>query len=88
MTFFVYMLQTERNTIYTGVAKDVEARFQVHLKGSKTGGAKYTSANKPVKILYKKEFETKSDAMKEEIRIKKLTRKEKLKLINEGVHHA
>ena len=85
MTFFVYMLQTERNTIYTGVAKDVEARFQVHLKGAKTGGAKYTSANKPVKILYKKEFETKSDAMKEEIRIKKLSREEKLKLIKEGV---
>ena len=84
MTFFVYMLQTERDTIYTGVAKDVEARFQTHLSGSKTGGAKYTSANKPVKILYKKEFETKSEAMKEEYRIKHLSRQEKLKLIEDG----
>ena len=74
------MLQTERNTIYTGYAKDVEKRFQVHINGSKTGGAKYTSANKPVKILYKKEFETKSEAMKEEYRIKHLSREEKLKL--------
>ncbi len=74
------MLQTERDTIYTGVAKDVEKRFSVHLKGIKTGGAKYTSANKPVKILYTKEFETKSEAMKEEYRIKKLKREEKLKL--------
>lgn len=78
------MLECERGTIYTGVAKDVEARFQTHLNGVKTGGAKYTTANKPVKILYKKEFETKSDAMKEEIRIKKLKREEKLKLI-EGI---
>ncbi len=75
------MLLCERNTIYTGIAKDVEERFKVHLSGAKTGGAKYTSANKPVKILYKKEFETKSEAMKEEIRIKKLSRKEKLELI-------
>lgn len=80
MTYFVYMLLTERDTIYTGVAKDVEARFQTHINGTKTGGAKYTSANKPVKILYKKEFDTKSDAMKEEYRIKHLSRKEKLKM--------
>lgn len=76
------MLLCERDTIYTGIAKDVEKRFSVHLKGTKVGGAKYTGANKPVKILYKKEFETRSDALKEEYRIKKLTRKEKLELVS------
>ncbi len=81
MTFWVYMLLTERNTIYTGSAKNVEERFCAHKNGAKTGGAKYTSANKPVKILYKKEFETKSEAMKEEYRIKKLSRADKIKLI-------
>lgn len=81
MTFFVYMLLCEDNSIYTGVAKNVEERFEVHLNGVKTGGAKYTSSHKPVKILYKKEFETKSLAMKEEYRIKHLKRDEKLKLI-------
>ena len=45
-------------------------------------GAKYTRSHKPIKIVYQKEFETKSDAMKEERRIKKLSRFEKLKLIN------
>ena len=75
------MLLTEKNTIYTGIAKDVEQRFSKHLEGIKKGGAKYTNTNKPVKILYKKEFETKSDAMKEEYRIKKLKREDKLKLI-------
>ena len=82
MTYFVYMLLCERGTIYTGVAKDVEARFKTHIKGLKTGGAKYINANKPIKILYKKEFKTKSEAMREEYRIKQLRKTEKLKLID------
>ena len=77
------MLQCENDKIYTGVAKDVKARFETHLNGIKKGGAKFTNANKPIKILYKKEFETMSEAMKEEIKIKKLTKEQKLKLIEE-----
>lgn len=82
--YFVYMLLTTKDTIYTGIAKDVEKRFNEHINGVKAKGAKYTNANKPIKILYKKEFETKSEAMKEEYRIKHLKREEKLKLINEN----
>lgn len=104
MTYFVYMLETERGTIYTGITTDVQRRYKEHLEGSHkknmscsndknadsskskglTGGkgAKYTNANKPVKILYTKEYETKSEAMKEEYRIKRLTRAKKLEMIN------
>ena len=61
---FVYILLTENNTLYCGYTDDVEKRFQAHLEGK---GAKYTRANKPVKIEY---------------RIKhKLSREEKLELI-------
>ena len=74
-----YILLTEQNTLYCGYTDDVEKRFQAHLEGK---GAKYTRSHKPIKIVYQKEFETKSDAMKEERRIKKLSRFEKLKLIN------
>lgn len=78
--FYVYMLLTERNTLYCGYTDDVEKRFKEHLSGK---GAKYTRANKPVKIVYTKEFDTKSEAQKEEYRIKhKLTQKQKLELIN------
>ena len=70
---------TEQNTLYCGYTDNVEKRFQAHLEGK---GAKYTRSHKPIKIVYQKEFETKSDAMKEERRIKKLSRFEKLKLIN------
>lgn len=76
---FVYILQTENNTLYCGYTDNVEKRFQAHLEGK---GAKYTRANKPVKLVWQKEFDSKSEALKEEYRIKhKLTRKQKLELI-------
>ncbi len=76
--YYTYILLTENNTLYCGYTDDVEKRFQKHLSGK---GAKYTRANKPVKIVYQKAFENKSDALKEERRIKKLSHQEKLILI-------
>ena len=81
---FVYILETENDTLYCGYTDDIEKRFQAHLDGK---GAKYTKANKPVKIVWKKEFETKSEALKEEYRIKKLTRKQKEELIKKYRSH-
>lgn len=76
---FVYLLLTENNTLYCGYTDDVEKRFKAHCEGK---GAKYTKANKPIRIVWQKEFPTKSEALKEEYRIKhKLSHKEKLKLI-------
>ena len=77
--YYVYILLTERNTYYCGYTDDIEKRFQKHLEGK---AAKYTRANKPVAIVYQKEFATKQEAMKEEFRIKKLSQKEKIELIN------
>mgnify|MGYP002625903210 CR=1 FL=1 len=79
---FVYIIETEKGTLYCGYTDNVEKRFQEHLSGK---GAKYTKAFKPVKIVYKKRFKTKSEALKEEYRIKhKFTRKQKLELIKAG----
>ena len=75
--YYTYIILTENNTLYCGYTDDVERRFQAHLDGR---GAKYTRINRPQKLVYQKEFSTKSEAMKEEYRIKKLSRKEKLKL--------
>lgn len=77
--YYTYILLIENNSLYCGYTDDVEKRFQAHLEGK---GAKYTRAHKPVKIVYTKEFATKSEAMKEEYRIKHLSRSEKLALIN------
>ena len=76
--YYVYILLTESNTLYCGYTDDVQKRFKKHKQGL---AAKYTKANKPVKIVYTKEFQSKSEAMKEESRIKKLSKIEKLKLI-------
>jgi putative endonuclease len=59
---------------------DINKRVLAHNE-SKTG-AKYTSARRPVKIVYKEKREGKSQAMKREIEIKKMSRVAKLKLIN------
>ena len=70
-----------KRQLYCGYTDNIEKRFQAHLEGK---GAKYTRANKPVRIVWQKEFETKSEALKEEYRIKhKLTRKQKLELITD-----
>ncbi len=78
--YYTYILLTENETLYCGYTDDVEKRFHMHITGK---GAKYTRANKPVKIVYKKEFKNKSEAMKEEARLKKLSHREKLCLISE-----
>lgn len=76
--FYVYILLTEHDTYYCGYTDDLEKRFQAHVNGR---GAKYTKANKPIKIVWQKEFNTKQEAQKEEYRIKQLKRTDKEKLI-------
>ena len=81
--YYVYILLTQRDTLYCGYTDNVEKRFREHLSGK---GAKYTRANKPIKIVYQKEFSSKSDAQKEEYRIKhKLNKKQKLELIGSAL---
>lgn len=77
--YYTYILLIENDSFYCGYTDDVNKRFKLHLAGK---GAKYTRAHKPVKVVYIKEFNTKSDAMKEECRIKKLSHLQKLELIN------
>ncbi len=81
--YYVYVLLTVNNTLYCGYTDNIEKRYKLHCEGK---GAKYTKVNKPLTIVYTQEFESKSLAMKEEIRIKKLTRKQKEKLIYSKSH--
>lgn len=72
--YYVYMILTVNNKLYCGYTDDVEKRYKLHLEGK---GAKFTRANKPLKIVYTKAFDTKQEAQREEYRIKQLSRKEK-----------
>lgn len=78
--YYTYVLLTDNNSLYCGYTDDVEKRFEKHKSGK---GAKYTRSHKPVKIIYTACFDSKSEAMKEECRIKSLTREEKLEFLNQ-----
>ena len=65
-------------SLYTGWTNNLEKRIKDHNAGR---GAKYTKARRPVVLVYKEEFPTKQEAMKREWEIKRLSRKEKLSMI-------
>ena len=77
--YYTYLILTVDNTLYCGYTDDPEKRFEKHKVGL---AAKYTRAHKPLKMVYVKEFDTKSEALKEERRIKKLSRSQKEELVN------
>lgn len=79
MAWFVYIVRCADQSLYTGVATDVDRRIAEHNVGPK--GARYTSSRRPVHLVYAASCETRSDALKEEWRIKKLAREDKLDLI-------
>ncbi len=79
MKYFVYMLQCADKTFYIGSTNDIEKR--VHAHNNLKNGACYTKARRPVKLKYSESFKTKSQALKREHFLKKLTRKEKLALV-------
>ena len=74
------MLRCADDTIYTGVAKDVQRRLLEHNEDN-VKGAKYTRARRPVKLVYSELCDSRSSACKRESEIKKLSRVEKLLLI-------
>ena len=79
MSYSVYIVECSDNTLYTGIAVDVEKRIDEHNNSPK--GAKYTKTRRPVTLRYTENFENRSEASKREYAIKKMSRKEKLSLI-------
>lgn len=75
---FVYMLRCADNTLYTGWTTDLQKRLAMHNDGK---ASKCTRARLPVELVYFEECEDKSAALKREIAIKKLDRKQKEMLV-------
>jgi len=80
MSYFIYILKCSDDTLYTGITTDIKRRVDEHNNSVK--GAKYTKLRRPVELVYSEKSEDRSSASKREYAIKKLTRKEKLELIN------
>ena len=77
--YYAYMVRCADGTLYSGYAADVNRRVCTHNAGL---GAKYTRSRRPVALVYSEAFETRSDAMKREAALKKLTKAQKEALLS------
>ena len=80
-SWFIYMVRCADNSLYTGIAKDVERRILEHNSGD-TSGAKYTKARRPVELVYQEACKSRTIASKREYEIKQLSRQEKEELFS------
>ena len=72
------MLRCADGSLYTGWCTDLERRLSEHRRGR---ASKYTSSRRPVEIAFARALADRSAARREEARIKRLSRSEKLALI-------
>lgn len=78
MAWFVYIVRCRDGSLYTGATNHLARRVEAHSAGK---GARYTRSRRPVSLVWSRRKRDKSSALKEEYRIKQLTRLEKLALI-------
>ena len=78
---YTYIVKCRDNTYYTGWTKDLDRRMKAHNSGT---GAKYTRSRRPVRLVYYEAYRTKEEAMRREREIKRMSRKEKEKLLADG----
>ena len=79
MSAYTYLLRCSDGTLYCGWTDNIEKRLAAHNSGK---ASKYTRSRLPVQLVYYESFETKQEAMSREARIKQLSRREKLALVN------
>ena len=81
MPWFLYVVRCQDASLYTGITTDITRRIKEH---NSKKGAFYTKNKIPVELVYQEAMVDQSRARKREAAIKKLTRKEKLELIENG----
>ena len=81
MTAYAYIVECADGTLYSGWTNDLEKRIAAHNAGQ---GAKYTRSRRPVTLRYYEEFEDKSEALRRECALKKMSRAKKQALIEKG----
>ena len=72
--WFLYLIECEDLSLYTGIAVDVAARYAAHQKGT---GARYTRSHRPQKLLAVVEFTSRSAASQAEYLVKQMTPRQK-----------
>jgi len=82
MSYYIYILECNDKTLYTGITKDLKRRLDEHNLSDK--GAKYTKVRRPVKLVYSEKSTNRSEASKREYAIKRFSRERKLELIKKN----
>ncbi|GAC1491252.1 MAG: hypothetical protein NVS1B9_12610 [Solirubrobacteraceae bacterium] len=77
MSAWVYLLRCSDDSLYTGWTNDIERRLAAHNAGK---ASRYTRSRLPVALEQAFELEDASAARREEARVKRLSRAQKLKL--------
>lgn len=78
MAYFVYILECSDKTFYIGCTNNLDKRLKEHNHSKR--GAHYTKLRRPVKLLYKEEYQTLLDARRREQEIKSWRRERKERL--------
>ncbi|MEL4252248.1 GIY-YIG nuclease family protein [Shewanella xiamenensis] len=84
-TWYLYLIRCANGHLYTGITTDVARRFNEH-QSSSPKAAKYLRGKGPLTLMYQEQVGTRSDALKREIAVKKLSRSQKLRLIESAEH--
>ena len=84
--YTIYILRTDKNTLYIGYTSDLEKRLAEH-KSKSPKSAKYMRYFDSFELVYTEEYESRGEAMKREAALKKLSRKQKDELITEKTKH-
>lgn len=79
--WFLYLIENRLGHLYTGITTDYQRRFAEHSSNSKKC-AKSLRGKGPLTLKYCVTFDSHSEALKAELSVKKLTRSEKMKLLN------
>lgn len=83
MEWYVYILRCGDGSLYTGMTDNVERRLAAHRAGR---GAKYTRGRGPLELVYRECVPDRAAALRREAQIKRLSRAEKLALIDNLDH--
>jgi putative endonuclease len=78
--FYVYILRTSANTLYVGQTNNLEKRMAEH-KAKTIKSSKYVRSFPSFELVYKEEYETRSEALKREYSLKQLSKVQKEKLV-------
>lgn len=79
--WYAYMVRCRDNTLYSGIAKDLDKRLKAHNFGQ--NGAKYTRARRPVSLVYVERCLSRAAAARREYQLKKMPLAAKMHLIRE-----